>query len=643
MASFDNYTNYKEGAGVTSVVFGSDKPLLEVELNEVQEVQKSRLNRAMNRLFGNGITDKKKITFDGSKVSIASDCALLVDGYVVECTGLSVEMTSGTAYLQVWEETVDYSNTLKKEGNEQSSTTVPNYFKDSRYPQETTRRKVVKYTLATSTNSARHNLAVASVSNGLLTVLCKELNVNKLTDQVIDLREQQGTIGEGVIGIHVDLENNTCVRIGDNENWTGGSDYDQSPVYGGRYRCNVTDAGVIVAKWGDEAYTETGALTKAVEGSDRVTYPIGTKVQCMVYQPLFFYKRIPLRVKKQVNSTYTVKGYHLLEFIDLISPVMRDGFKVHPAFKKGDTVLDGYFVGENDGCLESAKGAYDMNDNTVTIGDSPYTGIKFSSIAGAKPASGSSKAGISKNNALTRDAIRKMCANRGADWQQEDVTIASAEQMLFVVEYATFNIQNCDTFGEGVTGLPNVVNTNDSVPCPTNTALGNGSGTIEVKYTHSNGTQYTVKVPVYRGVKNPYGNIAKFIDGFFRENSLPKYANEFLYQDGSKEFSDAVADYIASGFSCATQSGYIKAFGYSEEGDWCYITSMVGGDSNRPVGDYYWVNMDFNPYIALLGASWDGGLFSGVFCCSMSSIHPKCFYNIGGRLCRKSATTKVVC
>ena len=643
MASFDNYTNYKEGAGVTSVVFGSDKPLLEVELNEVQEVQKSRLNRAMNRLFGNGITDKKKITFDGSKVSIASDCALLVDGYVVECTGLSVEMTSGTAYLQVWEETVDYSNTLKKEGNEQSSTTVPNYFKDSRYPQETTRRKVVKYTLATSTNSARHNLAVASVSNGLLTVLCKELNVNKLTDQVIDLREQQGTIGEGVIGIHVDLENNTCVRIGDNENWTGGSDYDQSPVYGGRYRCNVTDAGVIVAKWGDEAYTETGALTKAVEGSDRVTYPIGTKVQCMVYQPLFFYKRIPLRVKKQVNSTYTVKGYHLLEFIDLISPVMRDGFKVHPAFKKGDTVLDGYFVGENDGCLESAKGAYDMNDNTVTIGDSPYTGIKFSSIAGAKPASGSSKAGISKNNALTRDAIRKMCANRGADWQQEDVTIASAEQMLFVVEYATFNIQNCDTFGEGVTGLPNVVNTNDSVPCPTNTALGNGSGTIEVKYTHSNGTQYTVKVPVYRGVKNPYGNIAKFIDGFFRENSLPKYANEFLYQDGSKEFSDAVADYIASGFSCATQSGYIKAFGYSEEGDWCYITSMVGGDSNRPVGDYYWVNMDFNPYIALLGASWDDGLFSGVFCCSMSSIHPKCFYNIGGRLCRKSATTKVVC
>ena len=120
--------------------------------------------------------------------------------------------------------------------------------------------------------------------------------------------------------------------------------------------------------------------------------------------------------------------------------------------------------------------------------------------------------------------------NRGADWQQEDVTIASAEEMLFVVEYATFNIQNCATFGAGVIGLLWVNNTNDSVPCPTNTALGNGSGTIEVKYTHSNGTQYTVKVPVYRGVKNPYGNIWKFIDGFLRKNTALADANEFFYQ-----------------------------------------------------------------------------------------------------------------
>lgn len=30
MASFDKYTNYNEHVGVSSVVFGSEKPLLEV-------------------------------------------------------------------------------------------------------------------------------------------------------------------------------------------------------------------------------------------------------------------------------------------------------------------------------------------------------------------------------------------------------------------------------------------------------------------------------------------------------------------------------------------------------------------------------------------------------------------------------------
>ena len=61
--------------------------------------------------------------------------------------------------------------------------------------------------------------------------------------------------------------------------------------------------------------------------------------------------------------------------------------------------------------------------------------------------------------------------------------------------------------GSGVTNLPWVDNINNSVPNPANTTLGNGSGKITVKYIHSNGTAYDVDVPVYRGVKNPFGNI----------------------------------------------------------------------------------------------------------------------------------------
>ena len=629
MASFDKYSNYKDNAGVSSVVFGAEKPLLEVEMNEVQEVQKTMLRRVIKNLLGDGITDLSKITFADGTLKIGDKCSLVVDGFMVECTGLSISATSGTVYLQVWEDVVSYNETLKVEGNQQSSSTVANFFKDNRSPAETTKRKVVKYTLATSTNSGKHNLAIASISNGIMTRLCKEVNFSNLSQQVIDLSVHMGTLGEGVLGVEVDLDNNTIKRLGDNKYWSGVKDYDNSPVYGERKRCIVKDDGTILAYFGEDGYTETGALEKQI-GDD----PISTKVQCMVKQPMFFYKRIPIRLEKQVDETYQVKGYHMTKWVDLISPTPRSGFKVHPAFKKGDKIVPYYLIGENDGCLENTDG-YDLDDNTITLGSTPYTDIKFSSIAGAKPASGASE-GNTKNNSLTRDAVRKTCANRGEDWQQLDFTIASAEQMLFLVEFASFNIQNIPLFGSGVTGVPYVTNKNDSVPNPVNTELGNGSGTIDVKYTHSNGTQYDVKVPVYRGVKNPFGNIWKFVDGFMRKHSAGSDCNEAYWQDGSKAFSDTITDYIPCGFSCATKEGYVKAFGFSEDCDFAYMTSLVGGDSNKPVGDYYYVNMSSNNnYIALLGAGWDSGAYAGLFYWTLIYVASYRYCDVGGRLCRK--------
>ena len=637
MASFDIYSNYKDNAGVSGVVFGAEKPVLEVEVNEVQEIQKTMLRRAIKNIMGDGITDLSKVVYEDGAVKIKEGCALVIDGIMVECTGLSQTVTSDTVYLQVWEETQNYADTLKEEGNQQDSATVANWFKDTRSDVETSRRKVVKYTLATTTNPARHNLAIAKVADGVMTRLVKEVNFNNLSNTVIDLQVQLGTLGEGVMGVEVDLTNNSVKRMGDNQYWSAGEDYNQSPVYGNRRRCNVTDDGKIVAFFGDEAYTETGALETQV--GDVV---VGTKVQCMVMQPKFYYKRIPVRLEKQVDDTYQVKGYHMTKWIDLISPTARDGFKLHPAFKKGNEELDYYFIGENDGCIETS-GTYDLTDSD-TLSASPYTGQKFSSIAGAKPASGATVAGVSAtgNRNLTRDAVRKLCANRGVDWIQEDITIASAEQMLFVVEYATFNIQAVSVFGSGVTNLPWVDNINNSVPNPANTTLGNGSGKITVKYTHSNGTAYDVDVPVYRGVKNPFGNIWKFIDGFLRKHSAGSDCNEAYWQDGSKDFSDTIADYIATGFSCATKEGYIKAFGYSEDCDFMYMTSKVGGDSNRPVGDYYYVNMSSNNiYIARLGANWNDGAMSGLFSWNLNRVASGRYCTIGGRLCRKSKTVTI--
>ena len=44
---FEKYTNYTDNAGVSGVVFGSEKPVLEVELNEMQEIQKTFLRNTI--------------------------------------------------------------------------------------------------------------------------------------------------------------------------------------------------------------------------------------------------------------------------------------------------------------------------------------------------------------------------------------------------------------------------------------------------------------------------------------------------------------------------------------------------------------------------------------------------------------------
>lgn len=641
MPSFDKYSNYNAEASVSSVVFGADAPILEVELNEMQEIQKNLLGSTIKNLLGDGISDSSALSYDhkNSKFTIADGSFIAIDGYLIKSSDLYITSVAGkTVYLQVWEETVDYSAILKKNGSEQSSS-INNYIKDSRMPSETTRRKVVKSRLSTSVDSSKHNIDIASISSdGVLTRHIKELSLSKLSDKVLDLQAHTGYYGDGVIGVEVDLDKNTVTRVGDNENWLAGDEYLNSSIYAGRKRCIVADDGVVIAYYGDTAYTETGALTVSVSGTNRVTYSVGTKVQCMVMQPKFYYRRVPLRLAKNID-TYTVKGQHLVKWVDLISPVPREGFTLHPAFKKGDTELDYYFIGENEGCVESSSGAYDLTDS-ITIPASPYSGYKFSSIAGAKPATGATKAGLNAvgNKALTIDAVRQMCANRGTDWQQLDITILSAEQMLFLVEYATF--RNSETeLGEGNNRVPCITSVNDACISPTNT-LGNKSGVIEFGSPHSNGSTYNAKVPVYRGVKNPFSNCMKYVDGILRSypNTNGTGGNDAYWESGNDALSNDLSKHTASEFSFATKTGYIKYFAYSKECDFMYIPSLIGGTSAIPVGSSYTTDMTkTGNFVCKVGAVWNSVTEARLFQMDVSTLPSASDYQTTGRLCRKSA------
>lgn len=606
MGSFDIYTNYNNTAGVSGVVFGAKKAVLEVELNEMQEISKNMLRDLIKNVVGDGITDISKITYNDGILNIG-ECCIIVDGILINCSGLSLAVESDTtAYLQVWEDVEAYSATLHKEGNQQDASTVSNWFKDGRSDVETTRRKVVKYQLATSTNSARHNLAIASVSSGAMTVNINEVNINNLYDRVQTMSDNLGYIDDpNVFGVEVDWKNNKFTRLASAIGKNGGSDFDNITPWK-RRRCNVTDAGEVVAYYGDYRYTETGKLTQAITIGNK-TWKVGTRVQVMVEQNKFYYRMIPLELEPISGGV----GFHVRKAQYFISTCEKVGFKIFPAFVRNGVIVDKIYDSAFEGCMyDTSAGSYVTNDS-VTADYTKTTGDKLASIANAKPASG-------LTNNLTRANARKLANNVGTGWMQGDFLVDTMTKWLFLIEYASMNAQT--KIGKGVCDLTDNRSTNMALNTGLTSSLGNASGMA----TGTNGkTSIT-----YRGKENPFGNIWKWSDGL-NYNGTTKHA--YWADHGFVDNTDA-SPYNDCGFTLSREEGYVSAFGWSEDCDFAFLPTETAGDSSKPVGDYHWQATETGWRDVRLGGTWSDGLWCGLCCLHLRNAASSCYRNIGSRL-----------
>ena len=179
MSRFDHRSNYTRNAGINSVVIGSQTPILEVELNEMQEIQSKKFTDFFDGFIGNSISSKDAITYNNGTLSIG-DCMFIVGGHLIKCTRLSLALAEGkTAYLKVGEVDADYTTELKEEGNQQSNVIVPNNIKDSRYEFATSMRTVITYDLVDnfSTTDGYIYLDVATIKNGVPVVNIEESSI----------------------------------------------------------------------------------------------------------------------------------------------------------------------------------------------------------------------------------------------------------------------------------------------------------------------------------------------------------------------------------------------------------------------------------------------------------------------------------
>lgn len=451
----------------------------------------------------------------------------------------------------------------------------------------------------------------ASAASNIDELKSENFNSQEILSGVADIRAYLGITADDIVGIQIDYKNKTFKRLAGAANLTKGSDFDKFTMFGGRKRCNVADDGSIVAWYGDADYKEDGSMG-----------------QVMVYQPKFYYLVCPV----EYDPIDTGIGYHLRKANYYVSEKPRAGFRLHPAFYDASgNEIDYFLTSAYEGSIyDASASAYLLNDEQVmNTGED-----KFSSIAGARPASGSSQN-------LTRPNIEAMAQNRGTNWHGDLIKQVSAEQMLMIIEMGMMNLQTA--IAQGVVSLPWTTgsDTTSSYAAATGStaSLGNGTGRAEKTTTYEGGVakEYTVdgKTSVcWRGKENFWGNIWKFVYGInIWGNGKMGGGQPYICSDFSFAESKNSGNYEPAGFTVTNANGYISAMGYSTACDWLFIASECLGNSSLPVGDYTYITVNLNGYrIARLGGSWSDGGGAGGFYWYLGNGVGGRYRALGGRL-----------
>lgn len=483
---------------------------------------------------------------------------------------------------------------------------------DSSNATAVTSKKNLDASVATANNVLQSLSAEnASAASNIDELKSENFNSQEILSGVADIRAYLGITADDIVGIQVDYKNKTFKRLAVAANLSKGSDFDKFTMFGGRKRCNVADDGSIVAWYGDADYKEDGSMG-----------------QVMVYQPKFYYLVCPV----EYDPIDTGIGYHLRKANYYVSEKPRAGFRLHPAFYDASgNEIDYFLTSAYEGSIyDASASAYLLNDEQVmNTGED-----KFSSIAGARPASGSSQN-------LTRPNIEAMAQNRGTNWHGDLIKQVSAEQMLMIVEMGVMNLQTA--IAQGIVSLHWTTgsDTTSSYAAATGStaSLGNGTGRAEKTTTYEGGVakEYTVdgKTSVcWRGKENFWGNLWKFVYGInIWGNGKMGGGQPYICSDFSFAESKNSGNYEPAGFIVTNANGYISAMGYSTACDWLFIASECLGNSSLPVGDYTYVTTNLNDYrVARLGGGWGSWAGAGGFCWALGGGVGGRARDVGGRL-----------
>ena len=398
-----------------------------------------------------------------------------------------------------------------------------------------------------------------------------ELTPSNLNEaDLIQLELATGTFNtNNLVGIEINYSNKTVTRTKSNVN------FNSLTIFGGRRRCIVNDNGEIVAWDTDLNYIEDGSIG-----------------QVMVYQPKVYYARIPSETEAVPGGTGIIKESILLSGKPLT------GFQVHPLFIDEDgNELDYVLLSAYEGSV------YSVSNNTYNLTDAQNVNFntdKLSSIAGAKPTSGTTQA-FNVANAT------KLANNRGTGWTITNFPFESLLQMLMSVEYSTLNLQA--GFALGACNLEGFNGVNDGCTTGSTSNLKSMSGSATATIQVRNNVTYTLtdenKVAIsYRGLENPYGNMWRMVGDMVISGNGSQYGGKIISGD------------ITSNSCLQSGYGWVTEFAYDSAMPWAFfpIGNNFSGTSALPVGDEFWTTGNLNGSNGLrLGYGGTSNLSCGPF------------------------------
>lgn len=385
--------------------------------------------------------------------------------------------------------------------------------------------------------------------------------INYLNEQVNAINGFIGLTEKGVLGVEVDFKNNKVTRLGEAKGLEGGSDFNQFNMFGGRKRIITTHDGIYLRDVNSNNLdiTEGFILSKPIIGGNGVSYPVGTPVQVMVKQPAFWYRVVPLELKKIDYQD----GFSIVRARYYISETYRKGFKLHPAFLSRDEKrkpLSHIYLSAFECC------GYDKYGNQYAEGGSlpPTQDVALASVSGKDPTS-------NQDGLFTYTDIKNilsMTTSNFGEWIMEDIFIHSMNQLLFLIEYASFDTQEkigvglYAYYGHFLTGLTkHLIN-----------VTGESTG-VEGK-----------KAISYRGYENWYGNLGTYIDNIEKrtDNSHDLIYPYINYNNKAEDYQLVPFDL---GYGPVYDDGFISAIGYHEDFDYLFLATEYEGSSSGLIPD----------------------------------------------------------